>query len=64
MGLDLGGDTGERLPHSRILVWCAEVPWRIGGLDLWRRALYSACRAGFERLLIAVSYTHLTLPTN
>jgi len=42
MGLDLSGGTGDRLPHSRILVWCADVPWRIGGLDLWRRALYSA----------------------
>jgi phosphatidylglycerophosphate synthase len=55
MALDLSGGAGERLPHSRILVWCADVSWRIGGLDLWRRALYSACRAGFERLLIVAA---------
>jgi phosphatidylglycerophosphate synthase len=61
MGLDLSGGTGDRLPHSRILVWCADVPWRIGGLDLWRRALYSACRAGFERVLIVAPFSAATI---
>jgi phosphatidylglycerophosphate synthase len=52
MALDLSGGAAEHLPSSRILVWCAAAPWRLAGLDLWRRAVYTAWRAGFERLLL------------
>ena len=52
MALDLSGGARELLPGTRILVWCSGVPLRIVGLEPWRRAVYAACRAGFERLLI------------
>lgn len=52
MALDLSGGYGQRLDGGRILVWCSDVPGRIAGLEVWRRAVYTACRAGFERVLI------------
>ncbi|MGH7896921.1 MAG: CDP-alcohol phosphatidyltransferase family protein [Candidatus Binatia bacterium] len=52
MALDLSGGSVERLPGSQIIVWCADGEARIAGVELWRRAIYTACRAGFERLLI------------
>jgi phosphatidylglycerophosphate synthase len=52
MALDLSGGAGAALPGTRILIWCSGVPVRVAGLEPWRRAVYSACRAGFERLLI------------
>lgn len=54
MALDLSGGLADRLPGSRILVWCGGDRARVAGLDPWRRAVYTACRAGFERLLIVV----------
>jgi phosphatidylglycerophosphate synthase len=42
----------EHVPGSQILVWCSESTDRLAGLELWRRAVYTACRAGFERILI------------
>ena len=54
MALDLSGGA-ERLPSSRIVIWCTGVGWRIGGLEPWRRALFTACRAGFERLLVVAT---------
>jgi phosphatidylglycerophosphate synthase len=52
MALDLSGGAMDRLPGSRVLVWCERASWRVAGLELWRRAVYTACRAGFERILI------------
>jgi phosphatidylglycerophosphate synthase len=39
---------------SRIVIWCGSVdsPLAVAGVPLWRRAIYTACRAGFERLVI------------
>lgn len=51
MALDLGAGPETR-PETRILVWCGAPPVRIAGVEAWRRAVYTACRAGFERLLI------------
>jgi phosphatidylglycerophosphate synthase len=61
MALDLSGGSGEHLPSSRILVWCAGVSWRLAGLDLSRRAIYTAWRAGFERLLLVAEGGAATL---
>jgi hypothetical protein len=61
MALDLSGGAGERLPSSQILVWCAGVTWRLAGLDLWRRAVYTAWRAGFGRLLLVTEGGAATL---
>lgn len=52
MAIDLSGGGAERLPGSRALVWCAEASWRVAGLELWRRAVYTAAWAGFADLLI------------
>ena len=52
MALDLGGGRSARLPQAGIVVWCSGLPLRIAGVELWRRAVYLACRAGFERLRI------------
>src|SRR5205807_1554607 len=52
MALDLSGGTMDRMPGSRVLVWCERATWRVAGLELWRRAVYTACRAGFARMLI------------
>jgi len=52
MALDLSGGPVDRLPGSRVLVWCERASWRVAGLEPWRRAVYTACRAGFERMLI------------
>jgi phosphatidylglycerophosphate synthase len=52
MALDLSGGLDRRVPGSQILVWCSEPSDRVAGLELWRRAVYTACRAGFERLII------------
>ena len=54
MALDLTGTTGAVSPGSRILVWCdrADDAPRVAGLPLWRRAVYTACRAGFQRLVL------------
>jgi len=52
MALDLSGRALDRLAGSRILVWCERASWRVAGLEPWRRAIYTACRAGFERMLV------------
>jgi 1L-myo-inositol 1-phosphate cytidylyltransferase / CDP-L-myo-inositol myo-inositolphosphotransferase len=52
MALDLGGGPDQRVAGSQILVWCGEPSERVAGLELWRRAVYTASRAGFERILI------------
>ena len=52
MALDLNGGLDERVPGSQILIWCSEPSDRVAGLELWRRAVYTACRAGFERIVI------------
>lgn len=61
MALDLSGSYGKELPDSRILLWCPNVPGTIAGLEVWRRAVYTACRAGFERLLIVTEEAPDTL---
>jgi 1L-myo-inositol 1-phosphate cytidylyltransferase / CDP-L-myo-inositol myo-inositolphosphotransferase len=52
MALDFSGGSVQSLPGSRVLVWCERASWRVAGLELWRRAVYTACRAGFARMLI------------
>jgi phosphatidylglycerophosphate synthase len=52
MALDLSGGFEERVAGSQILVWCSEASERVAGLELWRRAVYTACRAGFERIVM------------
>jgi len=52
MALDLSGGERTVLPGTRILIWCSGVRLRVAGLELWQRAVYTACQAGFERLLI------------
>ena len=52
MALDLKSGNSARLPGTRILVWVSDRSERVAGLELWRRAVYTACRAGFERILI------------
>jgi 1L-myo-inositol 1-phosphate cytidylyltransferase / CDP-L-myo-inositol myo-inositolphosphotransferase len=52
MALDLRSGRDERAVGSQILVWCGEPSERVAGLELWRRAVYTACRAGFERIVI------------
>ena len=54
MSLALSGGEGSLRPGRQILVWCPEACNGLGlaGIPLWKRAVYSACRAGFERLLI------------
>ena len=54
MALDLSGGSGGARPGSRILLWCPEAADRprVAGLELWRRAVYTACRAGFTRLVL------------
>ncbi len=54
MALDLSGGLAERLPESQIVIWCGGGGARVAGVEPWRRAVYTACRAGFERLLIVV----------
>lgn len=54
MALDLSGGLAERLPGSRIVVWCGAQGARVAGVEGWRRAVYTACRAGFESLLVVV----------
>jgi phosphatidylglycerophosphate synthase len=52
MAIDLSGGSAARLPGARILVWVSDRSERVAGLELWRRAVYTACRAGFEKILI------------
>jgi phosphatidylglycerophosphate synthase len=52
MALDWSTGLDERVAGSQILVWCSEPSERVAGLELWRRAVYTACRAGFERIVI------------
>ena len=52
MALDFSGGEVALMPGSRVLVWCERATWRVAGLELWRRAVYTACRAGCERMLI------------
>ncbi len=55
MALDLSGGYGRSLPDSRVLVWLTPLPGTIAGLEVWRRAVYTVCRAGFERVVIVAS---------
>jgi phosphatidylglycerophosphate synthase len=52
MALDLSGGVDPHVSGSQILVWASEPLGRVAGLELWRRAVYTACRAGFERIVI------------
>jgi len=52
MALDLSGGVAETLPGAQIIVWCDAPKGRVAGVELWRRAVYTACRAGFQRLII------------
>ena len=54
MALDLSGGTASSLPGSQILVRCDGPTGRVAGIEQWKRAVYSACRAGFMRLVIVV----------
>jgi phosphatidylglycerophosphate synthase len=56
VALDLVGSRPV-LPGTQILIWCpsARDEPRVAGIPVWRRAIYTACRAGFARLLIVTS---------
>jgi phosphatidylglycerophosphate synthase len=57
MALELNAaDEGVRA-GTRIVVWCGTVDSRltVAGLPLWRRAVYGACRAGFERIVVVTA---------
>jgi len=55
MALDLSGGVAESIAGGRVLVWCEGPAGHVAGLELWKRAVYTACRAGFDRLLIVVA---------
>ena len=52
MALELAAAEIRVRPGTRILIWCAGAPLLVAGVPLWRRAVYTACRAGFERIVI------------
>jgi phosphatidylglycerophosphate synthase len=52
MALDLSGGFAPTLAGSQIVVWCGPPLGAVAGLELWRRAVFTACRAGFARLVI------------
>jgi phosphatidylglycerophosphate synthase len=52
MALDLSGGVAEMRRGSQIVVCCGPPLGAVAGLELWRRAVYTACRAGFARLVI------------
>src|SRR5882724_8525139 len=54
MALDLSGGVAENLSGGQILIWCDGPPGRVAGVELWKRAVFTACRAGFDRLVIVV----------
>ena len=57
MALELAAASQTVRAGTRIVVWCgsADSPIVVAGLPLWRRAVYTACRAGFERLVIVTA---------
>lgn len=57
MALELEAAESRVPPGTRIVIWCGSVesPLAVAGLPLWRRAIYTACRSGFERIVIVTS---------
>lgn len=56
MVLELSGGAAPPKAGWRILVWCggAEPSPIVAGVPLWRRAVLTAVRAGFEKILVVV----------
>ena len=56
MALELEAAEQRVRTGARIVIWCGSVDSAlvVAGLPLWQRAIYTACRAGFERLVIVV----------
>ncbi len=52
MALDLSGGQAETISGSQVIVWCGGRDLSVAGLSLAERAIYTACRAGFEKVLI------------
>src|SRR5258706_8871885 len=52
MALDLSGGRATTAEGSRIVVWCGGRDLSVAGLSLTERAIYTAARAGFEKILV------------